>query len=56
MYQIVKIPFGRDYVQRLSDCAWIPMDESNSDYLLYLDWVSAGNVAPIINAEDNLCL
>lgn len=31
-------------VLRLSDNAFIPMDEQNTDYQAYLKWVSEGNV------------
>ena len=45
MYKITKhpmtgVPSG---VQRLSDNAFIPMDEANTDYQEYLKWLSEGN-------------
>jgi hypothetical protein len=30
-------------IKRLSDNAFIPMDESNTDYQEYLKWVAEGN-------------
>lgn len=34
---------NRDSIQRLSDNAFIPMNEQNSDYQAYLAWVAEGH-------------
>ena len=44
MYQIAKTPFS-EMIVRISDMAWIPMVEANSDYQAYLAWVAEGNTA-----------
>jgi hypothetical protein len=46
MYKLIKnsLTNKTDIVQRLSDNAFIPMDESNTDYQAYLAWVEAGGV------------
>jgi hypothetical protein len=45
MYKLIKNPFTNqiDQILRLSDNAFIPMDEQNTDYQAYLKWVSEGN-------------
>ncbi len=43
MYKLVKPIVGNMYIQRLSDNAFIPMAEDNTDYQVYLKWLSEGN-------------
>lgn len=44
MYQIINdITGAPSCIKRLSDNAFIPMDEQNSDYAAYLKWLSEGN-------------
>ena len=45
MYKLSKnaLTGATNFVQRLSDNAFIPMDEQNSDYVEYLRWLSEGN-------------
>jgi hypothetical protein len=31
------------FIKRLSDNAWIPISEENTDYQAYLKWVAEGN-------------
>lgn len=33
-----------NYVKRLEDSAFIPMDDTNSDYQKYKKWVEEGNI------------
>ena len=40
MYKLIK---DIKSIQRLSDGAFIPMDEANTDYQAYLKWVEEGN-------------
>ena len=45
MYKLIKsLSFGHVCaVLRLSDSAFIPFDEANTDYQAYLKWVEEGN-------------
>jgi hypothetical protein len=46
MYKLIKPIFDNQpstSVQRLSDGAFIPMVQGNTDYQNYLKWVAAGN-------------
>lgn len=39
MYKLTKY----NWIIKLADNAWIPMEESNTDYQAYLKWLSEGN-------------
>jgi hypothetical protein len=44
MYKLINNRFNvLSSILRLSDGAFIPLDESNTDYKKYLEWVAAGN-------------
>ncbi len=47
MYKQCKDPITNqirtDLINRLSDNAFIPFDEANTDYQKYLKWVAEGN-------------
>jgi hypothetical protein len=45
MYKLVNNSYGgtSQMIQRLSDNAFIPFDEANTDYQEYLEWIAAGN-------------
>ena len=43
MYKICKIDNVVSSIKRLSDNTFIPLDEANSDYQEYLEWLAEGN-------------
>jgi hypothetical protein len=45
MYQLINdsITGAPSCIKRLSDNAFIPMDEANTDYAEYLKWLAEGN-------------
>jgi hypothetical protein len=45
MYQLTIDIFSKkcEVIKRISDNAFIPMDEQNTDYQAYLKWVAKGN-------------
>ena len=47
MYKLIYYPQTTEILNiiRLSDNAYIPVNESNTDYQEYLKWVAEGNVA-----------
>jgi hypothetical protein len=44
MFKIWNLPTGK-LISRNIDGASIPMDEGNTDYQAYLQWISEGNIA-----------
>lgn len=44
MYRLINQPLGGQGVLRLSDNAYIPMDEANTDYQAYLKFLDEGGV------------
>jgi len=45
MYQIIldQITGQTGCIKRLADNAFIPLDEANTDYQKYLEWLAEGN-------------
>ena len=54
MYKKVKNILGetdKNTIQRTTDNAFIPFDETNTDYQEYLEWVAKGNTPEEADAE-----
>lgn len=51
MYQTIKDSMGTDFIKRLADNAFIPLDPANTDYQKYLEWLSDGNEPLPANEE-----
>ena len=43
IYDVVKKQVQQNAILRLSDNAFIPFDEANTDYQEYLKWLAEGN-------------
>jgi hypothetical protein len=56
MYKLIKnvITGQTKVIERLSDNAFIPMDESNTDYQAYLKWLDEGNTPQPADSSQDL--
>lgn len=50
MYEIVSPLGSKAVIHRISDGAFIPMDENNLGYIHYLKWLEKGNTSYIVSA------
>jgi hypothetical protein len=52
MYQLCNDPLTKQTmsIKRLADNAFIPLDEANTDYQKYLEWLAEGNT-PLLPDE-----
>ena len=44
MYKLYTTNTGNQFVIRLADNAYIPVNQDNTDYQAYLKWVEEGNI------------
>jgi hypothetical protein len=55
MYKLLANPRNRSenlaVIRRLTDGAFIPMDEGNTDYQAYLKWLAEGNTPEPADSE-----
>ena len=42
-YKLITNLASENFVIRLTDGAWIPVNEGNTDYQAYLQWLAEGN-------------